>query len=198
MACGVKKEKQDRRSLCVTGFALGCVFFFETVVRRTPGVYDTYVRACIEPGTPSTAVRLLFCTFSPPRDCSAHRLPTDLGSLKSRVHIQVCHDNLAGVNKLLEVGGSIDIRDSAQRTLLHRACEEVIFLSWLFPFTAPPSHRGDIDKDDSCTCTLTLLLSCTPPGVPCIATEAQGLSRLPTSGTSKNVNFGMPIVTIEV
>ena len=32
---------------------------------------------------------------------------------------------MGGVRTLLEVGGSIDIRDSAQRTLLHRACEEV-------------------------------------------------------------------------
>lgn len=50
---------------------------------------------------------------------------SELGSLKRRVHIQVCHDNMSGVNKLLEIGGSIDVRDSAQRTLLHRACEEV-------------------------------------------------------------------------
>ncbi|CAB1117648.1 unnamed protein product [Ectocarpus sp. CCAP 1310/34] len=48
----------------------------------------------------------------------------ELGSLKRRVHIQVCHDNMSGVDKLLEVGGSIDARDTAQRTLLHRACEE--------------------------------------------------------------------------
>lgn len=33
---------------------------------------------------------------------------------------------MKGVHTLLEIGGSIDIRDSAQRTLLHRACEEVI------------------------------------------------------------------------
>lgn len=33
---------------------------------------------------------------------------------------------MRGVNTLLEVGGSIDIRDKAQRTLLHRASEEVI------------------------------------------------------------------------
>lgn len=49
----------------------------------------------------------------------------ELGSLKRRVHIQVCHDNMSGVDKLLEIGGSIDVRDTAQRTLLHRACEEV-------------------------------------------------------------------------
>lgn len=53
------------------------------------------------------------------------RTPSDLGSLKGRVHTQVCHNTMKGVETLLELGGSIDIRDTAQRTLLHRACEEV-------------------------------------------------------------------------
>lgn len=63
----------------------------------------------------------------------------DLGSLKSRVHTQVCHNNMGGVSTLLEVGGSIDIRDKAQRTLLHRACEEVINRSRFS--VAPPSSK---------------------------------------------------------
>lgn len=32
---------------------------------------------------------------------------------------------MRGVEKLLKAGDSIDVKDSAGRTLLHRACEEV-------------------------------------------------------------------------
>lgn len=54
---------------------------------------------------------------------------SDLGSLKRRVHTQISHSNMQGVEKLLELGGSIDFRDAAERTILHRACEDVSTLT---------------------------------------------------------------------
>lgn len=47
---------------------------------------------------------------------------------------------MRGVHTLLEVGGSIDIRDSAQRTLLHRACEEVIAFSLFAAWSLDDQH----------------------------------------------------------
>lgn len=52
-------------------------------------------------------------------------LSADLGLIKRRVHHRICHDDMRGVEKLLKAGESIDFRDSAGGTLLHRACEEV-------------------------------------------------------------------------
>lgn len=57
--------------------------------------------------------------------CPFQRSLPDVGSLKRRVHTQISHSNMQGVEKLLELGGSIDFRDAAERTILHRACEDV-------------------------------------------------------------------------
>ena len=86
-----------------------------TYILRTPGCTFTSRRMIASP----TSANARRCDDHP-----VHSLP-DLGSLKRRVHTQISHSNMQGVEKLLELGGSIDFRDAAERTILHRACEDV-------------------------------------------------------------------------